>query len=370
MWYTAKHQDKRPPAGIVRRQVTTGAAPKERGDMGRVFSGIQPTGEMHLGNYLGAIRRWVDSQPPAGSVAATHHDAIFCVVDLHAMTMPWDPRELERVTLQVATLLMAAGLDEERSLLFVQSHVRAHAEMTWILNCVATFGELRRMTQFKEKSEGRESVSVGLFDYPVLMASDILLYDTDEVPVGDDQRQHVELTRDIALRFNHHYGDVFRVPSATFPQVAARIMDLQTPTKKMSKSGESPMGCVMVLDPPKVIEKKIKSAVTDSGSEVRHDRDEKPGVSNLIEIFAAVTGKTIVDVEHEFEGKQYGAFKAAVADAVVEFLRPVQTRYEELAADPAEVERRLEHGADVAEGIAETVMARAARAAGLLPRPR
>jgi tryptophanyl-tRNA synthetase len=338
--------------------------------MARVFSGIQPTGEKHLGNYLGAIRRWVDHQPPSGSPAAAAHDAIFCVVDLHAMTLPYDPAELTASTRRLATLLMAAGLTPDRSLLFVQSHVRAHAELTWVLNCTASFGELRRMTQFKEKSEGQEFVSVGLFDYPVLMASDILLYDTEEVPVGDDQRQHVELTRDVATRFNHHYGETFVVPKATFPEVGARIMDLQIPTKKMSTSDGSPQGTVLLQEDPKAITKKIKSAVTDSETEVRHDRDAKPGVSNLIEIYAAVTGATIPAVEKEFGGSQYGAFKTAVADAVVEFLRPLQTRCAELEADPGEVDRGLALGADRAEARAEEVLGRAMRAAGLLPRPR
>ncbi len=342
--------------------------------MARVFSGIKPTGEMHLGNYLGAVRRWVDSQPSAGSQPARDHHTIFCVVDLHAMTVPWEPAELQASTRQLATLLAAAGLDESRSLLFVQSHVRAHAELTWILNCVASFGELRRMTQFKDKSvkqgeAGIESVSVGLFDYPVLMVSDILLYDTAEVPVGDDQRQHVELARDIAIRFNGRFGDTFVVPKATFPAVGARVMDLQHPERKMSKSEDSPQGTILVLDPPKTIDKKIKSAVTDSGSEIRHDRDDKPGVSNLIEIYGAVTGATIGEVERTFEGRQYGAFKVAVAEAVVEFLRPVQERFAELAADPGEIDRRLGAGAEAAEALAEPVLARAARAAGLLPRP-
>jgi tryptophanyl-tRNA synthetase len=336
--------------------------------MPRVFSGIKPTGEMHLGNYLGAVRRWVDGQPPAGSRAARERDAIFCVVDLHAMTVPYEPAELTRATRELATLLMAAGLEPERSLLFVQSHVRAHAELTWVLNCVATFGELRRMTQFKEKSHGQESVSVGLFDYPVLMASDILLYDTDEVPVGDDQRQHVELTRDVAIRFNHHFGDTFVVPRATFPEVGARIMDLQDPTRKMSKSDESPNGTIVVLEDPGAITKKIRAAVTDSGTDVRHDREGKPGVSNLIEIHGAVTGASIAEVEADFAGAGYGKFKAAVAEAVVEFLRPVQQRYAQLAADPAEVDRRLAAGAAAAEEKAEAVLARAMRAAGLLPR--
>ena len=342
--------------------------------MARVFSGIKPTGEMHLGNYLGAVRRWVDSQPPAQSDEAREHHAIFCVVDLHAMTIPWDPAELTASTRTLATLLAAAGLGGERSLLFVQSHVRAHAELTWVLNCVTSYGELRRMTQFKDKlakqgEAGVESVSAGFFDYPALMVSDILLYDTVEVPVGDDQRQHVELARDVAIRFNGRFGDTFVVPKATFPAVGARVMDLQRPENKMSKSEDSPQGTILVLDPPKTIEKKIKSAVTDSGSEIRHDREAKPGVSNLIEIYGAVTGRTIADIEKEFDGKQYGVFKVTVAEAVVEFLRPVQQRYEELAADPGEIDRRLGVGADAAEAIAEPVLARALRATGLLPRP-
>jgi tryptophanyl-tRNA synthetase len=347
----------------------------------RVFSGIKPTGEMHLGNYLGAVRRWVDDQPAAGSEAATNHDAVFCVVDLHAMTAPYDPVELTEATRRLATMLLAAGLDPQRCLLFVQSHVRAHAELTWLLNCTATFGELRRMTQFKEKSTkdgagGQESVSVGLFDYPVLMAADILLYDTDEVPVGDDQRQHVELTRDVALRFNHQFGrrpdgtiqNVFTIPKATFPPLGARIMDLQDPTKKMSKSEESPQGTILVFEDAKTITKKLKSAVTDSETRVRHDRETKPGVSNLIEIHAAVTGRTIAAVEEEFGDGGYGTFKTAVAEAVVEYLRPVQAQYRELEADPAEVERQLAIGAEIAASIADPVLARASAAAGLLPR--
>jgi tryptophanyl-tRNA synthetase len=334
----------------------------------RVFSGIQPTGDMHLGNFIGAVSRWVDDQPPAGSPEALRHDAVFCVVDLHAMTLPYDPAELTVATRRLGTLLLACGLDPERCLLFVQSHVRAHTELTWLLNCTATWGELRRMTQFKEKSQGQESVSVGLFDYPVLMAADILLYDTDEVPVGDDQRQHVELTRDVAIRFNSRYGDVFTVPKATFPPFGARVMDLQDPTKKMSKSEDSPHGTIGVLEDPKSIVKKFKSAVTDSETEVRHDRDAKPGVSNLIEIDAAVTGATIADVEREFGHGGYGAFKSAVADSVVEYLRPVRERYDALAADPGEVDRLLAIGAGTATEISDAVLARAMHAAGLLPR--
>jgi tryptophanyl-tRNA synthetase len=336
---------------------------------------------MHLGNYIGAVRRWVDNQPAAGSEAAANHDAVFCAVDLHALTMPYDPAELTAATRRLATALLAAGLDPQRCLLFVQSHVRAHAELTWLLNNTATFGELNRMTQFKEKSAkngpgGQESVSVGLFDYPVLMAADILLYDTDEVPVGDDQRQHVELTRDIAIRFNHRFGlrpdgtveNVLTVPKATFPPFGARIMDLQNPTRKMSKSEDSPQGTILVLEDPKKIAKKIKSAVTDSETTVRHDRDTKPGISNLIEIYGAVTGQPIAAVEKEFGDGGYGTFKVAVADAVVEYLRPMQERFAELDQDRAEVDRQLSIGADIAASIADPVLDRAMQAAGLLPR--
>jgi tryptophanyl-tRNA synthetase len=327
----------------------------------RVFSGIKPSGEMHLGNYVGAVRRWVAD--------LDRQDAIYCVVDLHAMTEPYDPSELTALTRQLATLLLAAGLEPDRCILFVQSHVAAHTEVTWLLNCVATFGELRRMTQFKEKSEEQESVSAGLFDYPVLMAADILLYETDEVPVGDDQRQHLELARDVAMRFNRRFGDTFVVPRATVPSVGARVMDLQDPTAKMSKSVESPMGTVLVLDPPEAVAKKIKSAVTDSGTEVRYDPANKPGISNLLEIHAAVTGRGIPEIEAEFAGSGYGAFKSAVADAVVEFLRPVRERYEALAADTAEVDRQLAVGAQKARAIAGPVLERARSAAGLLPPP-
>jgi tryptophanyl-tRNA synthetase len=328
--------------------------------MARVFSGIQPTGDMHLGNALGAVQRWVEEQGD--------HDSIHCVVDLHAMTVAYEPTELAERTRGTAMLLLAAGLDPERTILFVQSHVQSHTELTWILNCIASFGELRRMTQFKEKSEEQDFVSAGLFDYPVLMAADILAYDTDEVPVGEDQRQHLELARDLAIRFNHRFGDTLVVPRATFPSVAARVRDLQNPTAKMSKSADSPQGTLLLLDPPQVITKKLKSAVTDSGSDVRYAPDEKPGVSNLLEILAAVSGTTIEQAESDFAGVGYGKLKGAVADAVVEYLRPLQERYEQLARDPAEVTRLLELGAEKAEAIAEPVMARVRTAVGLLPR--
>lgn len=325
---------------------------------------------MHLGNYMGAVRRWVAGQPAPGSDAATRHEQVFCVVDLHAMTVEYQPQMLTALTRQLATLLMAAGLEESRSLLFVQSHVAAHTELTWVLNCVATIGELRRMTQFKEKSGGQDSVSGGLFDYPVLMASDILLYDTEEVPVGDDQRQHVELTRDLAIRFNSRFGETFAVPRATFPEVGARIMDLQNPTRKMSKSEESPQGTVLVLDSPAAVAKKIRTAVTDSGSEVRHDPSKKPGVSNLLDLYATATGRTLAQAEADFAGSGYGTFKAAVAEAVIEYLRPLQERYAALSADPGEVDRRLADGAAAAEGIANGVLDRVRSVTGLLPRSR
>jgi tryptophanyl-tRNA synthetase len=253
-------------------------------------------------------------------------------------------------------------------LLFVQSHVAAHSQLTWLLNCVASMGELRRMTQFKEKSGAQELVSVGLFDYPVLMAADILLYDTEHVPVGDDQRQHVELTRDIAIRFNQRFGDTFVVPLATFASVGTRVMDLQDPTSKMSKSADSPRGTVRVLDPPEVVEQKIKSAVTDSDSEIRHDPEAKAGVSNLLQLYAAATGSSLADAETHFAGQGYGALKRDVADAVNGMLEPVRRRFTELSADRGEVERRLRDGARTAAEIAGPVLERAERALGLVPR--
>jgi tryptophanyl-tRNA synthetase len=329
--------------------------------MARVFSGIQPTGEMHLGNYLGAVRHWVAAQDA--------DNALYCVVDLHALTVPYEPAELPERTRRTAALLLAAGLDPQRCTLFVQSHVPAHTELTWILNCVATYGELRRMTQFKEKAEHHESASAGLFDYPVLMAADILLYDAERVPVGDDQRQHLELARDVALRFNHRYGQTFVVPDAAIPPVAARIMDLQQPDAKMSKSSVSPQGTLTLLDPPELVTKKVRSAVTDSGSEVTYDPAGKPGVANLLQILAATTDRPVADAAADFAGHGYGALKQAVADAVVEFLAPLQARYADLVADPATVDAALTTGAEKAESIATKVLARARQAAGLLPRP-
>jgi tryptophanyl-tRNA synthetase len=326
----------------------------------RVFSGIQPSGDLHLGNYLGALVNWVGMQERA--------DCVYSVVDLHAMTSPveHDPETLRRRTLAVATTLLAVGVDPERSILFVQSHLHEHAECTWLFNCIAGFGELRKQPQFKEKSDGRESVSVGLFDYPVLQAADILLYHADEVPVGEDQRHHIELARNIGQRFNHRFGTVFALPRAIHPEAAARVMDLQEPLNRMSKSTSADKGIVYLLDEPKRIEKKLRSAVTDSATDIRHDRDEKPGVSNLLEILSAATGRDVDDLAAEHDGHGYGRFKDAVAEAVVELLRPIQQRHAELAADRGEVARLLAVGADRARDVAAPTLARAKDAMGLL----
>ncbi|MFO7280427.1 MAG: tryptophan--tRNA ligase [Thermoanaerobacterales bacterium] len=325
--------------------------------MARVFSGIQPTGEIHLGNYLGAVRRWV----------ATQHDddALYCIVDLHALTVPKDPTELRAKILELAQVLVAAGLDPEVVTLFAQSHVAEHTELGWVMECTASFGELRRMTQFKEKAERSEFVSAGLFTYPALMAADILLYDTEKVPVGDDQRQHLELARDLAVRFNSRYGETFVVPEAAIPPVAARVMDLQDPRRKMSKSVDSPQGTVLVLDEPKVIERKFKRAVTDSESEVRYDPEAKPGVSNLVAILAAATDRDPHEVAAGYT--QYGPLKADTAEAVIELLRPLQERFAELAADPAETARILAMGAEKARKTASATMVRVRDRLGLPP---
>jgi tryptophanyl-tRNA synthetase len=330
--------------------------------MARVFSGIQPTGEMHLGNLLGAVRNWVADQDV--------HDAIFCVVDLHALTVPQDPATLRDSTLRTAALLVACGLDPDRCLIFVQGQVPQHTELSWLLQGVATFGELRRMTQFKDKSTrqgGQDAVTAGLFTYPVLMAADILAYDTDRVPVGDDQRQHLELSRDVAIRFNNRYGDTFVVPEAIIPPVGARIMDLQNPTAKMSKSVDS-AGTVLIVEDPARTAKKIKSAVTDSEREVRFDVAAKPGIANLLSILSAVTGRPIPELEAEFGDGGYGPFKTAVADAVVEHLAPIRARYDELLRDPGALGAILTQGAEKAETMAAPVVARARAAMGLLDR--
>ena len=331
--------------------------------MTRVFSGIQPSGVLHLGNYLGALVNWVGMQ--------AHADCVYCVVDLHAITSPaeHDPATLRRRTIEVATGILAVGVDPEASLLFVQSHVPEHAECAWLFSCVASYGELARMPQFKEKSAGRgESVSAGLLTYPVLQTADILLYHADEVPVGEDQRHHIELARDIGQRFNHRFGrEVFTLPKAIHPQAAARVMDLQEPRNRMSKSATTEKGIVYLLDDPGRIVKKFKSAVTDSATDIRHDRQDKPGISNLLEILSAATGRDIDDLAAEYDGQGYGTFKVAVAEAVVELLRPIQERHAELAEDPGEVARLLADGADRARAIAADTLGRAKDAMGLLP---
>lgn len=324
--------------------------------MTRVFSGIKPTGPVQLGNLLGALRHWVADQGEA--------DTMFCVVDLHALTVPQDPVELRSRTLELAQLLIAIGIDPDRSTLFVQSHVPEHTELSWILECTAAFGELRRMTQFKDKSTESEFVSAGLFTYPALMAADILLYDTDRVPVGDDQRQHLELARDLAIRFNHRYGDTFVVPEASIPAVGARVMDLQHPTRKMSKSDESPQGTILVLEDLSSVAKKIKRAVTDTETEVRYDVVDKPGVSNLLSILSACVGEPPERLADRFT--RYGDLKAACAEAVVETLRPIQQRYKELSSDPGGTASLLAAGAARARETSGAVLDRARRNLGLL----
>jgi tryptophanyl-tRNA synthetase len=323
-----------------------------------LFSGIKPTGDVQLGNLLGALRYWVSDQHQA--------DSFYCVVDLHALTIPQDPADLRSRTLELAQVLLAIGIDPDVATLFIQSHVHEHTELAWILECTAAVGELRRMTQFKDKSEGAEFVSAGLFTYPALMAADILLYDTDRVPVGDDQRQHLELARDLAVRFNHRYGDTFVVPSAAIPTVGARVMDLQHPTRKMSKSDESPQGTILVLEDLKSVEKKIKRAVTDTGTEVVYDPDDKPGVSNLLSILGAATDRDPESLAAQYS--QYGPLKADTAEAVVELLRPIQARFAELAADPGGTAAILAKGSEKAQAVAAPTLERARNALGLLRR--
>jgi tryptophanyl-tRNA synthetase len=302
----------------------------------RIFSGIQPTGTKHLGNFIGAMVPYVEGQERG--------EGIYCLVDLHATTVPYDPAKLRSDVYDLQAVLIAAGLDPARCILFRQSDVVEHAELQWLLNSVTAYGELSRMTQFKDKSAQQEFISAGIFNYPILMVADILLYNTDEVPVGDDQRQHVELSRDVAQRFNSRFGETFVVPKGVYPEVGARIMDLQTPEKKMSTTGGTPAGTVYVTDQPDVIIKKFKSAVTDSGREIRYS-DDKPGIKNLLEILAVARGVSIIDLERNFEDAGYGDFKLAVGEAVVEYLAPVRERYEALRADEAGLEETLRVGA-------------------------
>jgi tryptophanyl-tRNA synthetase len=323
----------------------------------RILSGIQPTGAKTLGNYIGAIRRWVAQQHEA--------DCFYTVVDLHAITVPQEPEVLRESTLNVAALLLASGIDPDRSTLFIQSHVPEHPRLTWVLECMTPYGDLRRMPQYREKSATERSFGVGLLTYPVLQAADILLYEADSVPVGEDQRQHLELARDLAQRFNNRYGETFVVPEGTYPDVGAKIMDLQEPTKRMSTSADSDAGVLRVLDPPDVIRKKLRSAVTDSGREVVRSPD-KPGVTNLIEILSVATGDPPEAIEERYDGQGYGRFKEDVAEAVVAMLEPVQRRYAELRADPAELSRILAHGAQKAQAIASATLARAYERVGFV----
>ena len=313
----------------------------------RVFSGIQPTGDKHLGNLIGGFRQYAATQERG--------EGFFCIVDLHSITVEYDPEDFRERTLDLAAMLFATGLDPERSTVFAQSHVPAHAEAAWLLGGVTSYGQLGRMTQFKDKAEAREFVSAGLFTYPVLMAGDILLYRTDRVPIGDDQRQHLELSRDVAIRFNTRFGETFVVPDGIYPEVGARIMDLQEPTRKMSTTGGTEQGTVKLLDDPDTIRKKFRTAVTDSGREIRR-ADDKPGVSNLVDILAVATGRTPEDVETAYDGKGYGDLKTDVGEAVVAVVEPVRERYLELRADEPELLRLLAVGAAKATAASEPTL--------------
>lgn len=327
--------------------------------MTRVLSGIQPTGEFHIGNYIGAVRHWATDQH--------EHESFYCVVDLHALTMgDHDPAALRAASLDMATVLLATGIDPSITAVFLQSQVPEHTQLSWLLECVAAFGEMRRMTQWKDKtvSGGEGAARVGLFTYPVLMAADILLYDADRVPVGDDQRQHLELTRDIVERFNTRFGPTFTMPEAIIPRVGARVMDLQDPTTKMSKSRSSPQGKVLMFEPPESITKKVKRAVTDAETEVRYDPETKPGVSNLLELLSVSTGTPPGELATKYEN--YGGLKSDTAAALVEFLRPVQQRFAELKQDPGYVTGVLRDGAERARDVASATYAKAADAVGLL----
>jgi tryptophanyl-tRNA synthetase len=329
----------------------------------RVFSGIQPTADsFHLGNYLGALRQWVALQES--------YDAVYCVVDLHAITVPQDPATLRHRTRVAAAQLIAAGLDPDACTVFVQSHVPEHAELAWVLGCLTGFGEASRMTQFKDKAAkgGATQASVGLFSYPVLQAADILLYQTDQVPVGEDQRQHLELSRDLAIRFNHRFGQTFTVPSAYILGAVAKITDLQDPTAKMSKSSSSPQGIIDVLDEPGAIRKKIARAVTDPGTEIRADEAAKPGITNLLRIYAALSGESVADLEARYAGAGYGKFKKDLGDVVAQSLAPIRERTEKILADEAELDRMLAHGAAKARPVARRTMAEVTARVGFLPR--
>ncbi len=331
-------------------------------DRPRALSGIQPTsGSFHLGNYLGAIRQYVALQET--------HDAFYMVVDLHAITMPQDPKDLRANTRLSAAQLLAAGLDPERCTLFIQSHVPEHAQLGWVMNCITGFGEAGRMTQFKDKSakQGANNATVGLFTYPILQVADILLYQANAVPVGEDQRQHIELTRDLAERFNQRFGQTFTLPAAHIVKEVAKIYDLQDPSIKMSKSASSPKGLINLLDEPKATAKKIKSAVTDTEAEVRFDVQEKPGVSNLLTIYSTLTGETIPSLEEKYEGKGYGALKTDLADVMVDFVTPFKQRTQEYLDDPETLDSLLAKGAEKARAVAAETLAQTYDRLGFLP---
>ncbi len=325
----------------------------------RVFSGVQPSGSLTIGNYLGAIRNFTKLQHEA--------DCLFCVVNLHALTVPQDPQKLKAATLDVARLFVACGIDPDQATIFVQSDVPAHAELSWLLECHSYFGELGRMTQFKDKSSRNEVVTTGLFTYPVLMAADILLYQTDQVPVGEDQKQHLELARDIAIRVNNRYGETFKVPEPYIPARSSggRIMSLADPTSKMSKSDENPKGYVALLDPPNVIKKKILSAVTDSGSEVRYDEENMPGISNLLVIYSLCSGEPIDAIEKRYAGSGYGQFKKDLAEVVAETLNPIQERFKELC-EPGVIEEILERGRERAAELAAPTLEQFKKKLGII----
>ncbi|WP_408907199.1 tryptophan--tRNA ligase [Streptomyces cavernicola] len=328
----------------------------------RVLSGIQPTaGSFHLGNYLGAVRQWVSLQET--------HDAYYMVVDLHAITVPQDPAELRANTRLAAAQLLAAGLDPERCTLFVQSHVPEHAQLAWVMNCLTGFGEASRMTQFKDKSakQGADRASVGLFTYPILQVADILLYQANEVPVGEDQRQHIELTRDLAERFNGRFGETFTVPAPHILKETAKIYDLQDPTIKMSKSASTPKGLINLLDEPKATAKKVKSAVTDTDTEIRFDREAKPGVSNLLSIYSTLTGAGIPELEQKYVGKGYGALKTDLAEVMVEFVTPFRERTQEYLDDPETLDSILAKGAEKARSVAAETLAATYEKVGFVP---
>jgi tryptophanyl-tRNA synthetase len=331
----------------------------------RVFSGIRASGDKTLGNYSGGFRQYVRTQEEA---LATGGEAVFCVVDMHSITTPFEPEVLRESTLSVFAWLLATGLDPDRSIVFVQSHVPAHSEGAWLLGAVTAMGELRRMTQFKDRAEEQDFVSAGLFTYPVLMAADILLHDTDVVPVGDDQRQHVELTRDIAERFNQRFGETLVVPRGVYPEEGARVKNLQEPERLMSTTRGAPAGVVRMIDEPDVIRKKFKTAVTDSGREVQHDPENKAGVSNLIEIMAVATDSTIAEIESRYDGAGYGQFKEDVGEAVVTLLAPLQERYKELRADEPALQRLLAQGAGKAAAAANPTLDRMYDAMGFVKR--